>query len=76
MDSYFYTLLTANDWKYNRKYFQPEETNAWRNNRSTPINSHEPLIIPIHCTYNNALINNHYIMAARFKSEARRQIGI
>ena len=70
-DPYFYLSLTANNWEYNRKFFKPEGINKWRHTRTaTPINSHEPLIIPIHCTYNNAPINNHYTMAARFKNES------
>ena len=70
MDPYFYLLSLAKKWKHSRKYFKPEELNAWNYNiRAIPINSHEPLIIPIHCTHNNEPTNNHFIMAARFKNE-------
>ena len=71
MNPYFYISLTVNTLDYNRKPFKPEETNTWRHTRkATPINSHKPLIIPIHCKYNSTLKNNHYIMVARFKSES------
>ena len=70
MDPHFYILSLANEWKHSRQYFKPEEPNAWNyNNRATPISSHEPLIIPILCTYNKESINNHCIMAAIFENK-------
>ena len=37
-DPYFYLSLTANNWKYNRKFFKPEGINTWRHTRTaTPI---------------------------------------
>ena len=70
MDPYFRTRLLDHEWESSRKYFKPEEPNAWTyNNRAVPINSHESLSIPIHCSHCNAQEMNHYVMAARFKNE-------
>ena len=70
VDPYLHTMLQGHEWVSNRRYFIPEVPNAWTHiNRAVPINSHEALSIPIHCSHCNAQEMNHYVMAARFKNE-------
>ena len=70
------TWIKGNTWIDSRKWFNPEDSDAWQpHSNAIDINTCEPLCIPIHCKIGNSRTNNHWMMAARFANHEASNLG-
>lgn len=70
VSSFFFPWIKGNTWVDSRKWFNPENNDAWQtHSNAIDINTSEPLCIPIHCKIGNSKTNNHWMMAARFANQ-------